>query len=166
MWRLKVRRIVMPTSFRVASFGVNLCKFARYSRWDVRCECEVYLVGHFCVIHDTFCVRVSMVQHDGKFWWRHRLGDVGLAVWFSLWVREVPGSTPGRPRLHLCSRKVILFLFLHTTRLPAYGAVSLPSLIFITSLTIYDFIRFCLKKKFTLYLNEVFVRILTSYFAS
>ena len=26
------------------------------------------------------------------------LGDVGLVVWFSLWVREVPGSTPGRPR--------------------------------------------------------------------
>ena len=27
-----------------------------------------------------------------------KLGDVGLVVWFSLWVREVPGSTPGRPR--------------------------------------------------------------------
>ena len=27
-----------------------------------------------------------------------KIGDVGLVVWFSLWVREVPGSTPGRPR--------------------------------------------------------------------
>ena len=58
---------IRPENVSAASFGVNLCKFARYSRWDVRCECEVYLVGHFCVIHDTFCVRVSMVQHDGKF---------------------------------------------------------------------------------------------------
>ena len=26
---------------------------------------------------------------------------VGLVAWFSLWVREVPGSTPGQARLFL-----------------------------------------------------------------
>ena len=47
-----------------------------------------------------------------NFW--HCLRDSGLVVWFSLWVREVPGSIPGCPRLtlhfKLCFKTSWIFL--------------------------------------------------------
>ena len=38
---------------------------------------------------------------------RHYLRDSGLVVWFSFWVREVPGSIPGCP-LFPCNFKIII----------------------------------------------------------
>ena len=91
---------------------------------------QAYYYGHTLskssIQQDDLCVRAHKVQQPDKLRWRHQLGDVGLVVWFSLWVREVPGSTPGRPRLHFCSQYLNFCLPVVSTS-PSNHLALLPS---------------------------------------
>ena len=91
-------------------------------------------------------------------WWvfqnyctcRHRL--VGLGVWFSLRVREVPGSNPGRA-LDFCPENIILYSYrVNGADRIHESDTDVPFLI----------LRDCISKSFTIIINVINASITTA----
>ena len=61
--------------------------------------CPLFPYSFNVMFQETSWIFSSCRVTKRNFW--HCLRDSGLVVWFSLWVREVPGSIPGRPCLTL-----------------------------------------------------------------
>ena len=73
-------------------------------------------ISNMCMSHLKCCRKISRlyitVLNEQSYQAHMRL--VGLGVWFSLWVREVPGSNPGRAHFPLIYNYVIVpFSFKH-----------------------------------------------------
>ena len=76
---------LFPNTRQSKDFG------AEYGSSSSMLSCDRYWIFVVCAT-DRFGLSYFVGRDSG----RQRL--VGLGVWFSLWVREVPGSNPGRAR--------------------------------------------------------------------
>ena len=77
---------LFPNTRQSKDFG------AEYGSSSSMLSCDRYWIFVVCAT-DRFGLSYFVGRDSG----RQRL--VGLGVWFSLWVREVPGSNPGRARI-------------------------------------------------------------------
>ena len=80
-----------------------------FTAWLTKVSASQYLTG--CPLHPS----IDRCRHFKWKCWRmskqlcvaiFSKWLVGLGVWFSLWVREVPGSNPGRAQLFVFARKM------------------------------------------------------------
>ena len=76
--------------------------------------CTYDLQSDECILNTRAPISTTLYQLVGKYYGRmlttRQLWLVGLVAWFSLRVREVPGSTPGQAHIFL---NKIKFLLMH-----------------------------------------------------